>query len=373
MKSVEHLKKIPLFQSIPEGELLRLDENLKSVSVTKGEIIISEGEVGDCLYIIRRGRVKVVADVKDVDEPVVLSFLGAGDYFGEMALITGEPRSATVVAEQDCSLYEVKKKNFDDLVMNNPAISLSLTHMLSQRLNLSNKARERSERYYKNRITPHGNLAEVDLIKLLKYAEENSLTGQIRLNYNEKEACFIYSKGQLDKLEFDSKEEDEAMDEILDWTGGTFTIEPSVFKLPKETEEVAGPEKVLEDSLIINMFERYIKEKFSSLIKFAGARTIQVALNKSYFKFEKYFDVTSDIRIAVEPKCSVTMQAIDGWTDKHTLFLAVLMRDVIEALGRDLLGMDFWKFQATDKEINRFLENSQFYIYYEQAIDFIRE
>ena len=260
MKTVEHLKKIPLFQSIPEGELLRLNENLKPVSIAKGEIIISEGEVGDCLYIIRRGQVKVIAEVKDAGEPVVLSFLGAGDYFGEMALITGEPRSATVLAEQDCSLYEVKKTDFDNLVMNNPAISLSLTHMLSQRLNLSNKARERSERYYKNRITPHGSLDEVDLIKLLKYAEENSLTGQIRLNNNEQEAFFIYSKGQLEKLEFEGKEEDEAMDEILDWSGGTFIIEPSVYKLPQEEE--AGPEKVLEDSLKISLFERYIKEKF---------------------------------------------------------------------------------------------------------------
>lgn len=373
MKSVEHLKKIPLFQSIPEGELLRLDENLKAVSVKKGEIIISEGEVGDCLYIIRRGRVKIIADVKDADEPVVLSFLGSGDYFGEMALITGEPRSATVVAEQDCSLYEVKKKHFDNLVMNNPAISLSLTHMLSQRLNLSNKARERSERYYKNRITPHGSLEEVDLIKLLKYAEENSLTGQIRLNYQEQEACFIYSKGQLERLEFEGKEEDEAMDEILGWPAGSFTIEPSVFKLPQESEEVSSGDRVLEDNLKINMFERYIKEKFSSLVKFAGARTIQAALNKSYYKFEKYFDATSDIRISVDPKCSVTLQAIDGWTDKHTLFLSVLMRDVIEALSRDLLGMDFWKFKANDEEIDRFLESSQFYMYYEQAVDFIRE
>ena len=371
MKTVEHLKKIPLFQSIPEGELLRLDENLRPVSIAKGEIIISEGEVGDCLYIIRRGQVKVIAEVKDAEEPVVLSFLGAGDYFGEMALITGEPRSATVLAEQDCSLYEVKKTDFDNLVMNNPAISLSLTHMLSQRLNLSNKARERSERYYKNRITPHGSLDEVDLIKLLKYAEENSLTGQIRLNNNEQEAFFIYSKGQLEKLEFEGKEEDEAMDEILDWSGGTFIIEPSVYKLPQEEE--AGPEKVLEDSLKISLFERYIKEKFGSLIKFAGARMIQTALNKSYYKFEKYFDTTSEIRISVEPKCTVTLQAIDGWSDKHTLFLSVLMRDVIEALGRDLLGMEFWEFRAGDEEIDRFLESSQFYTYYEQAVDFIRE
>ncbi len=49
------------------------------------------------------------------------------------------------------------------------------------------------------------------------------------------------------------------------------------------------------------------------------------------------------------------------------------MRDVIEALGRDLLGMEFWEFRAGDEEIDRFLESSQFYTYYEQAVDFIRE
>ena len=373
MKSVEHLKKIPLFQTVAEPELQHLDKCLKLLSVKKGDIIISEGEVGDCLFIIQHGKTRVVAEAEGADEPIVLSFLTSGDYFGEMSLITGDPRYATVIAENECSLWQLDKKDFDKLVINNPSISLSLTHMLSQRLNLANKARESSERYYKQRITPKGRLEEVDLIKLLKYAEENSLTGKLHLFHQEKTAIFSYTKGQLDHLDFEEKDEDAAMDEILDWFDGEFTIEPSIFKLSENVDEdIKKPEMLLEGSMLVNQYEKYLAEKFRTLIKFAGKRSIQSALNKSFSKFEKFFDVTADIEITTEPELSIHIH-VENWSDKHSLFLAVLMRDVISTLSRDMVGMDFWEIKASDTDLDKILDDGQFYSYYEQALDFIKE
>ena len=372
-ESIEQLKKIPLFQSLKDQELISLSESLQPIEVEKKENIISEGEVGDCLYIIRSGKVKVIAEIGEHKEEIVLSYLGAGDYFGEMAIITGDPRSATVQAEEDTNLWQLDKKDFDTLVMNNPSISLSLTHMLSHRLNLANRARESSERYYKHRITPSGNLSEVDIVTLLKYAEENSLSGKIRLKRKTQEAVFLYDKGQLEELEFGDKDEDAAMDEILNWTEGEFIIEPKVFKIAPDLQQKQPAEQLLEDNMMVGQFERYLKEKFESLIKFSGTKAVQSALNKSYHKFDKYFDVVSEIKIIAEPILKINLHKVERWSEKHTLFLAVLMRDISATLGRDLLGMNFWNYRARDEELNNLLESSQFYAFYDEAMDFIPE
>jgi len=370
MQGIEHLKNIPLFHSISETELPALRSILKTVPIKKGETIISEGEVGDCLYIIKEGQARVIAEL-DGGEQITLSYLGSGDYFGEMALITGDPRSATVLAEEEGTLWQIDKKDFDALLMNNPAITLSMTHMLSQRLSLANKARESSERYYKQRISPKGNLSETDLIKLLKYAEENSLSGQLIVKHEEQEAIFHFKKGQLDILEFEGKNEDEAMDELLDWPEGAFIIQPDVYKIPSETVQPT-PDKLLSDNLLISILEKYLTEKIKSFIKYSGARPVQLAINTSVHKFSKYFDVASQIEINTEPALKIQILS-DIWTEKHTLFLAVLMRDLVSSMDRDLIGMAFWKLHSADPQINKILEENQFFLYYDQAADFISE
>ncbi len=368
MQGLEQLKSIPLFQSVSDTELDEIRSILKLVPISKGETIISEGEVGDCLYIIRKGKAKVVSDNKGSDQ-IILSYLTVGDYFGEMSLITGEPRSATVMAVEDGELWQLDKKDFDELLMKNPSITISLTHMLSQRLSLSNRARESSERYYKQRISPRGLISETDLIKLLKYAEENSLSGKIRLKNNDKEAIFEYKKGQLENLDFEGKDEDQAMDELLDWNDGEFVIEPDLYQLTSKTEEPT-PEKILEDNLVISHIEKYLQEKIKSLIKYIGAHPVQLAVNTSLHKFARYFDVADQFQIETEPQLKINFLT-ETWTEKHTLFLAVLMRDLVDTMERDLIGMSFWDLQPKDVRLNTILEENQFFLYYEQAVDFV--
>ena len=370
MQALEQLKNIPLFQSATDEELNDIRAILKTLPIQKGETIISEGEVGDCLYIIKSGKAKVVADLNG-DDQIILSYLSTGDYFGEMSLITGEPRSATVLAEEDGELWQLDKKDFDALLMKNPAITLSLTHMLSHRLSLSNKARESSERYYKQRIRPRGLLSETDLIKLLKYAEEISLSGKIRLLNNNREAIFNFKKGQLEFLDFEGKVEDQAMDELLDWDEGEFVIEPDLYKLSDEPDQ-PSPERILEDNLVIGHIEKFLAEKITSLIKYAGMHPVQLAINTSLHKFTRYFDVAEQFQITTEPHLKIHFHT-EIWTEKHTLFLAVLMRDLVAAMDRDLIGMNFWKLRPDDARLNTILEENQFFLYYEQAADFIKE
>jgi CRP-like cAMP-binding protein len=70
---------------------------------TAGTVLIRQGEVGDKFYLIRRGQCEV--RVADGQHQRVINTLGEGDFFGEMALLTGDPRSATVVTQGDRSVY----------------------------------------------------------------------------------------------------------------------------------------------------------------------------------------------------------------------------------------------------------------------------
>ncbi|MBN2423866.1 MAG: cyclic nucleotide-binding domain-containing protein [Calditrichaceae bacterium] len=368
-RSVDNLKKVPLFTNISIGELELIAEKLEPVSFKLNDIIIKEGDAGNCLYIINRGEVTVSATVPEENEEIILTRLYEGDYFGEMALITGEPRSATVRASTDVNLWKLDKTDFDNLIMHNPEITLSLTHMLSQRLKDSNRKIEQRERFFKSQITPKGQIDEIGVFNLLKYVEENSLTGRLYLMKDDKKALFYYEKGQLSRLDYQGKDEDDALDELLQWETGSFKIEPKIYEIMDQIQSVPAHKKIQPAKL----FDKYLTEKFMEFIKIAGARNIQIALNRSSHKFEPYFKVSKGIRIQIAPSLVIKMNLSEEWTDKHTLYIAVLMRDIVRSLERDVVGLDLWSPRSSLPLYDSALKDIQFYDYYEQAVDFIRD
>ena len=94
--TVEYLKSVPIFASCPEPTLAEVATLLEPVQVRAGSAVFSEGDEGDGMYIVASGHLRVVSDV--AAEKVIFAHLGPGEFFGEMALITGEPRSAGVIA-----------------------------------------------------------------------------------------------------------------------------------------------------------------------------------------------------------------------------------------------------------------------------------
>jgi len=94
------LSSVPLFSSITRGELENIIDALKMERRPRGDVIISQGEVGDHFYIVYEGQVMASKITEESPEPVMMIH-EAGDYFGELALILEEPRAATVVASSD--------------------------------------------------------------------------------------------------------------------------------------------------------------------------------------------------------------------------------------------------------------------------------
>jgi CRP/FNR family cyclic AMP-dependent transcriptional regulator len=131
--------KIYLFQALEEGEIRQVLDRTSLRQYPAGTVIIQEGEPGDSLFIMQTGEVEITKQltlVLDEDTPKerVMIRLKAEDgvYFGEMALLENETRSATVTALTDCSLLELHRKDFLELVSQNPAMGVKLLLRLSQ-------------------------------------------------------------------------------------------------------------------------------------------------------------------------------------------------------------------------------------------------
>lgn len=106
-----------------------------------GEIIIEEGEPGDVFYIIRSGYAVVLKGM--LKAPTILGFRKVGDAVGEMALLENRPRSATVIALTDVSLWSLSRETFYQFLAENPAFNLNLMSMLSGRIREADEERWR--------------------------------------------------------------------------------------------------------------------------------------------------------------------------------------------------------------------------------------
>jgi len=106
LRICEFLKTVDAFQDLTPTELTNVAEKMTKRRFVKGDVIIRQGDVGEEFFLISEGTVEVMREGRDV------AALGAGDFFGEAALITGEPRNATVVASDDLDTYVLGKTEF---------------------------------------------------------------------------------------------------------------------------------------------------------------------------------------------------------------------------------------------------------------------
>ena len=127
-----HLRGLKLLGNLTPDQLEDVSRRLKPARYRQGEVIIREGAPGDEMYLIESGRVRV--DRQRRDEAILLDNLEAGDLFGEMALLTGQPRSATVTALTDLNVWVIDQSDFEELVTAYPNLALALSRLLSERL-----------------------------------------------------------------------------------------------------------------------------------------------------------------------------------------------------------------------------------------------
>nr|WP_290665691.1 patatin-like phospholipase family protein [Ardenticatena sp.] len=128
-----NLRRVPFFSLLPEQTLLAIARQLRRVSYSKGDIVFLQGEPGDAMYFIESGQVEVVASQEDGKE-TVLAQLGPGSFFGEVALLLGGTRSATVRVVIDAVLLQLHKDDLEALLHAHPVIAVNMSRELSLRL-----------------------------------------------------------------------------------------------------------------------------------------------------------------------------------------------------------------------------------------------
>ena len=106
---------------------------MKIINFKKGENIIEEGTVGDCAYIIEEGSVEV-SKLRPYGQKQILGVLEKSEIFGEMGLIDGLPRSATVTALEDCVMSVCSQETFNSLADHNPEALIPIFKVLVRRL-----------------------------------------------------------------------------------------------------------------------------------------------------------------------------------------------------------------------------------------------
>ena len=137
MNNEETLAQVPLFSQLSHKDLKRLAKGTVSRRSSKGEVIVKEGERAVAFYLILSGHVEVVKGA-DGASPRVLSTLGPGDFFGEMALLDGYMRSASVRALEDTECLELWRWDFRYELHRSPSIAVEMLPDLSRRLRQTN-------------------------------------------------------------------------------------------------------------------------------------------------------------------------------------------------------------------------------------------
>ena len=131
-KVIELLRSMDLFAGLPDEELAKITRLLKEHKVSENEVIFHQGDPGDSLYIVLQGRVRI-ASGDQYGKERVLAFYGPGEFFGDMAVLTGAPRSATASASTNVRLLQLRKDDFDLLVATSVGIMRAMMQVMIER------------------------------------------------------------------------------------------------------------------------------------------------------------------------------------------------------------------------------------------------
>lgn len=127
-QKTQHLSEVPIFRQLSQAQLRRLARHVDEVNVEEGKVLAREGSRERELLIVVDGQATVRRNKRKVAQ------LSVGDVIGEMSLVDGEPRSATVTADSDMTLLVVSSREFKPLLEDVPGMAMGIMKALAQRL-----------------------------------------------------------------------------------------------------------------------------------------------------------------------------------------------------------------------------------------------
>lgn len=230
---IEFLKSSELFESQADGVLAAVLAQGRLVELGPGGLAFRQGDPGDCLYIVKSGVIEVLATRPDAAGPIPIAYLGVGEVLGELALLTGSPRSASVRAPEHAELFALSRAVFFDLMDSLPAFARNLCLVLARRLEATTlKVPQAANKQLQ------GNLRYFDLATVIQTLIASHQTGTLNVTQEgsrQKISEIVFLKGNVACAKLKHLSGDDAIFQL--------------FQSPLEGEFSFGGRNVAEDEV----------------------------------------------------------------------------------------------------------------------------
>jgi uncharacterized membrane protein len=139
MVSAEFLSKIPIFENLSPADHDTLAGLWHKRELKEGEALFHVGDKGDAMYVIQSGIIDIRVPLQGPKKEMTVSVLHEGEFFGELSIIDGLPRTATAIAAETTDLLEMKRSEFIKFLMDRPGVAISMVSVIGKRLRDTNE------------------------------------------------------------------------------------------------------------------------------------------------------------------------------------------------------------------------------------------
>ena len=199
-----------------------------------GTIVFRQGEPGDRMYVIKSGVLEVATQPADNTPAVTVAFLGVGEVVGELALLTGSPRSATIRCPENAELFRLDKAVFDDLMASLPGMARSMCEVIARRLEATTLKSRRPETKQLS-----GNLQFFDLATVIQTLIGSHQTGSLIVSSpsHERLSEIVFYKGNVVRAFIQQLKGDDAVFQLFQSKPeGEFAFTSRDVEEPQRTE-----------------------------------------------------------------------------------------------------------------------------------------
>ncbi len=156
--TIDDLRQVPLFESLDEEAAKELSGLLETLDCEAPKVLFRAGDAGDAMYLIERGKVRISVQATDGRE-LTLTELGQGDFFGELALLDRQPRSANATVSEESRLAVLSREHFLSFMRSKPNVALEMLTALAHRL-------RRTDELLRHSVTRNVNVEEAARLTL---------------------------------------------------------------------------------------------------------------------------------------------------------------------------------------------------------------
>ena len=223
------LRGMEIFEPLTDNDVRDLSAMLKMKRYGAHKIIVNKGDRGTHLYIVLSGNVALVRDGNEV-----LAELGAGEIFGEMSLLSGEPVMTSVYSRSEVRLATLSAKDFKHVLNRYPVLQVFFYRTLV------NRAQVNSMRSGKISSGMTGELEEINSVELFQLINSGGKTGKVDLLFSNERAIILFNEGEIVHAHYGVLEGKEALFALLAKNKGSFTYTSGLSDADKDLPVIGG-------------------------------------------------------------------------------------------------------------------------------------